>query len=55
MDLLIVKYGAASVLVEERKLPFFNNFQNSMNEILAFISVNSGLANTLLRKFLVSN
>lgn len=41
------------MLVKERKLPFFNGFQNSVSEILAFISVNSCLANILLRKFLV--
>lgn len=43
MDLLLVKYEAASVLEKEMKLPLLKSFQNSVNEILAFRSVNSYL------------
>lgn len=55
MDLLIVKYEAISVLLKERKLLFFNDFQNSVNEILAFISVNSCLANQFKSNQIKSN
>lgn len=55
MDLLLVKYEAASVLEKEMKLPLLKSFQNSVNEILAFRSVNSYLWNILLRQFPVSN
>lgn len=43
MDLLLVKYEEASGLEKKMKVPLFKNFQNSLNEILAFISMNSYL------------
>lgn len=43
MHLLLAEYEAASVLVKERKLPLLKNFQNSVNELLSFISMNSYL------------